>query len=152
MDQTYPEIDKLLATQKTYFESHATYDIEFRKTQLLKLKGTISKYTNEIQSAMFNDLHKSAGESFYAEINFVLSEIDFIVKHLSKWAIDAYKSVDTKRGRKQIRYPLPKLRYGCSRPRYTRDKQQRNGGKYKYQHTCLTVADEDGYRHCKEDT
>ena len=86
MDQTYPEIDKLLATQKTYFESHATYDIEFRKTQLLKLKGTISKYTNEIQSAMFNDLHKSAGESFYAEINFVLSEIDFIVKHLSKWA------------------------------------------------------------------
>lgn len=86
MNSTYPDIDKLLKTQKEYFESRATYDIDFRKRQLLNLKAAILKYEEEIYKALYSDLHKSAGESFYAEVNFVLSEIDYLVKHLSRWA------------------------------------------------------------------
>lgn len=86
MDQIYPEIDKLLEAQKEYFKSGATLEVDFRKSQLLKLKDAILRYEDDITSALHNDLHKSAGESFFTEINFVLSEIDFLVKHLSKWA------------------------------------------------------------------
>ncbi|MEG1587157.1 MAG: aldehyde dehydrogenase family protein, partial [Bacteroidales bacterium] len=78
-------IDSVIQLQRDFFASGATKDPEMRKNQLLKLKHVIQKYEKEISEALFLDLHKSPEESFLTEIQVVLSEIDYHIKHLTRW-------------------------------------------------------------------
>lgn len=71
--------------QKDFFASGATLDIEVRINKLNKLQKMILKHEKEICEALFLDLHKSPEESVFTEIQMILSEIKYHIRHLSRW-------------------------------------------------------------------
>lgn len=75
-----------LASQRTFFATQQTKAIEFRLAQLRKLKQTILQNQENIEQALWKDLHKSPEEAYLTEISIVTSEIDNHIKHLKKWA------------------------------------------------------------------
>ena len=70
-------IQKLVEAQKQYFYTGKTYDVGFRKLQLLALKDAIKNNMNLLNDALYKDLGKSNYESFMCEISLVLEEINF---------------------------------------------------------------------------
>ncbi|MDR2652330.1 MAG: aldehyde dehydrogenase [Prevotellaceae bacterium] len=79
-------IEKILNSQRIFFATHQTKDIEFRLQQLKKFKSSILKYKKNITDALWLDLHKSPEEAYLTEISIVLQEIDCHINHLRKWA------------------------------------------------------------------
>ncbi|MDO5572138.1 MAG: aldehyde dehydrogenase family protein [Bacteroidales bacterium] len=86
MEEEHINIELLIKNQYEFFKSGVTRDIEKRREQLLKLKETIIKYEKEIEESVYLDLGKSSAETYLSEIKFVLSEIDFSIKNIKKWA------------------------------------------------------------------
>ncbi|MCK9163354.1 MAG: aldehyde dehydrogenase [Bacteroidales bacterium] len=78
-------IEKIFESQKEYFLSDSTLDIDFRIRNLKALKQEIINNEEQIQDALFKDLHKSAEEAYITEIGILISEINLCVKKLSKW-------------------------------------------------------------------
>ncbi len=68
---------------------HAKTKIEqtasFRIACLKKMKHNILLYEEAIKKALLKDLNKSFKETYLCEINEVLEEIDYHIKHLKKW-------------------------------------------------------------------
>jgi len=85
-DTTEEAIINLIANQKAFFSTHQTKNIDYRLSQLRKLKEAILRYQKKIELALWADLHKSPEEAYVTEISIVLNEIDFHLKHLKKWA------------------------------------------------------------------
>jgi aldehyde dehydrogenase (NAD+) len=91
-------IDKLLQSQKEFFQSGKTLPIEFRIAMLKKLYYTVKRYEKEICEALKKDLGKSRFESYMCEIGMVLSEISYMIRHTGKFAAKKY-----------VRTPLPQF-------------------------------------------
>lgn len=79
-------IDKILISQKEYFNSGATLSVNFRIKTLKKLLETVKKYENEIAKVLKEDLGKSNFESFMCEIGLAESEISYMIKHTKRFA------------------------------------------------------------------
>lgn len=79
-------IIETISEQRKFFRSNKTKSIEFRITQLSKLKKLIKQKQSDIQAALWEDLHKSPEEAYLTEISIVIAEIDNHIKHLHKWA------------------------------------------------------------------
>ena len=80
------ENERIFKLQRSLTRSNPTIDIKERRNALLKLKQVIKDKQIEIEQALFSDLHKSKEESYLTEIGIVLSEINFALKHLTKWS------------------------------------------------------------------
>lgn len=78
--------DQILAKQKEFYLTHKTKDIGFRKAMLKKLKEVIEKNSELLYEAIFQDFGKSKFDTFTTEISFVLKDIDYYTKNLSKFA------------------------------------------------------------------
>ncbi len=72
--------------QRTLLTQGKYQTISERKKQLERLYACISENQVEITDALFQDLGKSAFESYATEIGFVLDEISTMKKHLKAWA------------------------------------------------------------------
>lgn len=72
--------------QRAFFSTHATKAIDFRLTQLRKLKNAILSNQKKIEDALWQDLHKSPEEAYLTEISIVTGEIDHHIKNLKQWA------------------------------------------------------------------
>lgn len=83
---TIQNIDEILDSQRTFFQSGATLSVSFRVEMLKKLGTAIEKYTPEINAALKSDLGKSDYEGFMCEIGLVNSEINYMIKHTKKFA------------------------------------------------------------------
>ena len=83
---TGEQISALLEKQREYYNSGATIPVKFRIEQLKKLYNTVSKYQNEINDALKEDLGKSHFEGFMCESGLVLSEISYMIRHTKKFA------------------------------------------------------------------
>ncbi len=79
-------IEDIVSAQRSYFSTNATLNVEYRLSALSKLKTTIKKYEQELLDAVYDDLGKSASESFMCEVGLVLSDISYIMGHLKNWA------------------------------------------------------------------
>ena len=79
------DIEDILESQKEFFKSGVTHDVLFRKSQLKKLRDSIVSNREDILSALEKDLSKPRLETYTSEIGTVLSEIDYMIKHLRKW-------------------------------------------------------------------
>lgn len=77
---------QIIQTQRDFFNTGITRDVEYRKQQLRILKKAIIKQEDAICNALKQDLHKSTFESYATEIGIILEEINFTLKHLSSWA------------------------------------------------------------------
>ncbi|MDF2542948.1 MAG: NAD-dependent aldehyde dehydrogenase [Herbinix sp.] len=84
------EIVALLEKQRTFFQKGKTKELQFRLTQLQKLKRIILKYENEILEALKKDLNKTEFEAYMTEIGMVLDEISFVSKNLKNWVKPEY--------------------------------------------------------------
>ena len=76
----------LLDQHNNFFYTDITKSIDFRKTQLQKLKLAIEQREASINEALRLDLNKSEFEAFTTEVGFCLSSINHTLKYLSSWA------------------------------------------------------------------
>ena len=76
----------VLDKQRTFFNSGATLDVEFRIRALRDLKAAIEQNEEKILSALHSDLGKCAAEAYATEIGLVYSEIGDALKHIRRWS------------------------------------------------------------------
>ncbi|MBC8584138.1 aldehyde dehydrogenase [Youxingia wuxianensis] len=99
----------LFEKQKEFFLSGKTHSLSLRKAALTRLYKAVSLYEDRLSDALYQDLGKSAFESYETEIGLILSEIRYTLHHLKRWAQP--KSVPTSivnfPGKSTI-YPQPK--------------------------------------------
>src|SRR5215204_5091812 len=81
MQTMLPHLQKM----QEYFFSRSSYDYEFRKQQLIKLREALYQHENEIYDALYVDLKKNPEECWVTEIGLVISEINYALKNLRKW-------------------------------------------------------------------
>ncbi|MGX1928587.1 aldehyde dehydrogenase [Flagellimonas sp. 2504JD4-2] len=72
--------------QKTFFSIQKTKDLSFRKAALKRLRDEIVKQEDAVAEAIYTDFKKPRFETFVAETQFVLAEINTMLKHLEFWA------------------------------------------------------------------
>ncbi|MGN1194360.1 MAG: aldehyde dehydrogenase [Acutalibacteraceae bacterium] len=80
------DIDKILDSQRKFFQSGATLPVKFRVEMLKRLWSAVKKYEAEISEALFKDLGKSDYESFMFEVGPVLTEISYMIRHTHEFA------------------------------------------------------------------
>ncbi|WP_244303269.1 hypothetical protein [Leucobacter coleopterorum] len=67
------------------FQQGVTRPEKWRRDQLRRLRSLLVDRGVEFERALFEDLGKSGTESQLTEIGFLVSEIDYVLAHLSKW-------------------------------------------------------------------
>ena len=80
------EAKLILESQKTYFLSRATRDVEMLKNLLTKLRSEILEKEDAIYDALYKDFKKSTFEAYFSEVGIVISEIDYTLKHIDSWS------------------------------------------------------------------
>ena len=80
------QINKLVQSQRHFFLTGTTLDINVRIDALKKLYSAIKKHENEIFDALYKDLGKSQFESYMCEVGLTLSEISYMLKHIRKFS------------------------------------------------------------------
>lgn len=61
-------------------------DLNYRKQALVKLLLTIQKKEAEIIQALYDDFKKPAFEAVATETSYIVSELEYTIKNLKKWA------------------------------------------------------------------
>jgi aldehyde dehydrogenase (NAD+) len=79
-------IQNILASQRQFFNSGRTKDLDYRLENLSRLKKAIIQNEAAIFEALKNDLYKSAYEGYLTEIGLALQEIRFVSRRLRSWA------------------------------------------------------------------
>ena len=79
------ELPGKLEKMKAYFKTGAATSYQFRRQQLIRLKAAVQQYEKKIHDALYRDLKKSPEEAYATETGLVLSEINYVLKHLRKW-------------------------------------------------------------------
>lgn len=87
------ELQTLLASQRSYFASGATRSFASRMHGLKALKEAVKKHEKDLAKALKKDLGKSSSESYMCETGLVLSELNWMMKHLK--ALMREKNVPT---------------------------------------------------------
>ena len=83
----------LLHRQRLFYVEHITREIPYRLTALDRLRESITDNEAMLTRALYEDLGKSAFESYSTEIGMVLHEIAYMQRNLRKWS--ARKRVST---------------------------------------------------------
>jgi aldehyde dehydrogenase (NAD+) len=78
-------IGNIIQTQRDFFQTGKTKDVNFRIEQLTTLKQAITLHEQSIVEALQADLHKPEVETYLTEIS-VIKDIDYAIKHLQNWS------------------------------------------------------------------
>ena len=79
-------IAEIRESQRRYFASGATLDIDFRKKSLKAFEKAVLKWEKPLCEALWKDLHKSYEEAYMTEISILLGEIRTHIRKIGKWA------------------------------------------------------------------
>jgi len=77
---------QLVANQRTYFNTHATKNIKFRRQKLMMLKKALQSNEELLYEAIYSDFKKSRFETYMSELAMVYHDIDEACKNLQKWS------------------------------------------------------------------
>ncbi len=80
------DLKETVMKQREFFSTHKTKKISFRIDALKRLRKTIYKYEDKINSALTRDLHKSKEQAYVTEIGLCLRETNIFIKNLKKWS------------------------------------------------------------------
>ena len=80
------EIKNIVTSQRKYFYTGATLNVDARILALKKLRASIIKHEAAVNEALKKDLGKSPFESYMCETGLVLSEISYMLKHIRSFA------------------------------------------------------------------
>lgn len=86
MEYTKGLIHDIVLSQRKFFRTGKTLDVDWRIRQLLRLKKALLDNQKQLQAALYEDLRKSPMEAYLVDIGPVIVEINEIVKGLKKWA------------------------------------------------------------------
>ncbi|MGD0022763.1 MAG: aldehyde dehydrogenase [Smithellaceae bacterium] len=75
----------LLKSQKDFFRSGYTRDVNFRVEALSKLKNIIQAQEEEVLNAIYEDLHKVSVDGYATEISGVYDEIKYALGNIHSW-------------------------------------------------------------------
>lgn len=78
-------IADIVAAQREYFASGATFEYEFRRKQLQRLAKALKEWHKPLCEALWHDLHKSEQEAVLTETSIVAGEVKNHLKHLKRW-------------------------------------------------------------------
>ena len=70
---------------RDYFERGETRAYEWRKKQLLGLMRFLDEREKDIYDALQSDFRKPRAETFFTEIYYLTTELNFALKHLKSW-------------------------------------------------------------------
>ena len=76
----------IITKQRDFFNSNKTKDINFRISQLKKLKNLIIDNEKSLYQAIYSDFGKSEFDTYVAELSMVYHEINNCIKNLKKWS------------------------------------------------------------------
>ncbi|MBS6941536.1 MAG: aldehyde dehydrogenase family protein, partial [Slackia piriformis] len=79
-------IESIVALQRSFFETGATIDIDFRVEALVRLRRAVRRAEPRILEALERDLGKSSQESYMCEIGLTLAELRHQLAHVRSWA------------------------------------------------------------------
>lgn len=82
---------QLLAKQRAFFATGKTKSIEFRISQLTKLRQVVIEKHTDVEASLNKDLKKSEFEAFATEVTAMIDEINAAIGQLESWM----KPVDT---------------------------------------------------------
>ncbi|MBQ2064245.1 MAG: aldehyde dehydrogenase, partial [Firmicutes bacterium] len=74
MSWTEEGIAELVESQRAYFRSGATLDVDFRILQLKRLKTAMQIYEEDIKEALAQDLGRDGAEAYFCDIGTVILE------------------------------------------------------------------------------
>ncbi|MGX1372227.1 aldehyde dehydrogenase (NAD+) [Streptomyces canus] len=75
----------VVARLRATFRSGRTKPVEWRTTQLRRLRDLLTEHGTDLAAALHADLGKSSTEAFRTEIDFTIREIDHTLDHLTDW-------------------------------------------------------------------
>ncbi len=76
----------LIQSQRDFFNSNQTKNIDFRITQLLKLRKLLQANEQILNDAIYADFQKSAFDTYTNELSILYAEIDESVRKVKNWA------------------------------------------------------------------
>lgn len=79
------KIHKTVLSQRKYFLSGETLDVNFRIEQLKKLKNAIETHEKDILTALHKDLGRSDAEGYFCDVGSCILEINEYIKGLKRW-------------------------------------------------------------------
>ncbi len=82
----YMNIKEIVRSQKDFFATGATINVNFRIEALQKLRENIQRMESDIYSALKTDLNKCKNEAYMTEIGLVYNEIRYMLKNIKKLA------------------------------------------------------------------
>jgi len=75
---------EIIISQRNFFKTSKTKDVDFRIEQLETLKQAIIEHEQAITQALQADLHKPEFETYITELG-VIKEIDYAIKYIKTW-------------------------------------------------------------------
>lgn len=79
-------IEAIVNSQKEFFKTQKTKNIDYRKQLLKQLQSELIKQENNITKALYDDFKKPEFESVISETAIVLQDLKRTIKHIDKWA------------------------------------------------------------------
>ncbi len=80
------QIRTIVDSQRKFFLTDKTLDVEFRIRQLMRLKKAVISYEDELTKALAADLGRDPLEAYFCDIGSLILEINETIKGLRKWA------------------------------------------------------------------
>lgn len=84
------DIQTIVNNQRNFFKTYKTKDINYRKQVLNKIKQWIITNEKLILDALKQDLNKDDVEGYMCEVGLTLSELNYQLKHISRWSKNKY--------------------------------------------------------------
>ena len=85
MPYTKEDIHNLVLKQREFFLTGITLDVNFRISQLKRLKEMMLNNSSRIEKALYEDLGRSDAEAYFCDIGSVVMEINEYIKGVKKW-------------------------------------------------------------------
>jgi len=79
------DIGLILESQRKYFDSGKTLDINSRLENLKKLRSLILSHEDDLIAALRDDFSKPAFETIATESRFTMAELNLMIRKLRKW-------------------------------------------------------------------
>jgi aldehyde dehydrogenase (NAD+) len=81
-DESLPQtVDRLRET----FSAGRTKPLAWRRTQLRRLRDLVTEHQEDIADALMADLRRPREESYRADVDMIVSDIDHLLDHLEHW-------------------------------------------------------------------
>ena len=86
MPWTKDSIHETVEKQRAFFRTGQTLDVNWRITQLKKLRDMLRNNEQEIEKALQEDLGRSVAEAYFCDIGDVILETNEMIRGLRRWA------------------------------------------------------------------